>query len=115
MFWYATIEKDSLRDGEFFTKPQSLTRLGLYLIEAKRPRMGAQDAKPIIISIRIPEKKMYQVAGILSTDSAFSGDNHENQFGTLFTEACEAVGAQAEYSGFETSIISIEEDKFKQF
>jgi len=72
--------------------PQALTRLGLFLIDSfRRPN---QESKPIIIGIKNSEKHKYLVAGITGHERQFAEEGkNENEFGVIFQEASEKVGA----------------------
>ena len=94
--------------------PQALTRLGLFLIEHhKKP---GQPDKAIVIGIRNSEKKKYLVAGISGHERPFAEEGwNDNEFGILFQQAVEAVGAETTYNGFETSTIEIDEENYHNF
>lgn len=88
-----SIDKDDLKDSVYFMYPQALTRLGLFLIENFK-KQNAPD-KPIIIGIKNSEKKKYLVAGITGHERPFAEEGkNENEFGIIFTDAAEKVGAQ---------------------
>lgn len=110
LFRYVTID----RETDFFTKPQTLTRLGLYLIEAKKTHAGS-ETKPVIISVKSEEKDCYMVAGIMGVESFVGEEIKTNTFGQAFGQAAESIGAEPSYTGFDTSIVEIESVKFKQF
>ncbi len=106
-YWYVTISKEA----RYFVQPQGLTWLGLFLIEAYR-RPGA-ETRPVIIGIKKESK--YLVAGILGTDHLFSSTKNVNEFGVIFQEAAQAVGAKMDYSGFETSIVEVNDKQYDRF
>jgi len=114
-FHLVEIDKDDLRDSRYFLFPQALTRLGLFLIEARKREKSRNTSLPVLISVKNGEKAEYIVAGIIGPDSEYRDTDNRNDFGVQFESAAEKIGAHIEYHGFETHCMKIEDKSYGHF
>lgn len=77
-FNYVFIENSFLKDIQLFQYPLSLSKLGLFILQARKARLKSEKAqKPLILSVRNPEKKKTLVIAVFGPDQA----NSRNTFG----------------------------------
>lgn len=131
-----------LQDGpslHLFVHPDTLTRLGLWLIdalrdivaeqhtrraEAKRARRRSKGADesdtsealphlPFVLAALDAPRDVYVVVGIVGAPDF--GDASRNQFGLAFQEAAHASGAHMQTDRFDSSVLEVKRDDLMPF
>ncbi|KAH9446751.1 hypothetical protein MJO28_017601 [Puccinia striiformis f. sp. tritici] len=113
-------------DLHVFNHPATLTRLGLWLVDAVRDLIGpAQINKtgskknnlvksfPFVIASLDDTRDCYLVVGV--NGAMQYGDVRKNKFGTAFQEAAHISGARARHDRFEESVIEVRKDDLMNF
>ncbi|KAG0140705.1 hypothetical protein CROQUDRAFT_664850 [Cronartium quercuum f. sp. fusiforme G11] len=116
-----------IKDGpdlHVFSHPATLTRLGVWLVDAVRDLIGPnskvfegkkQKVKsfPFVIASLDEVRDCYLVVGV--NGAAQYGDVRKNKFGLAFQEAAHISGARARHDRFEESVIEVRKDDLMSF
>ncbi|OAV96836.1 hypothetical protein, variant [Puccinia triticina 1-1 BBBD Race 1] len=118
-------------DLHVFNHPATLTRLGLWLVDAVRDLIGpgGQQSKntngqstkksppvksfPFVIASLDDARDCYLVVGV--NGAIQYGDVRKNKFGAVFQEAAHISGARARHDRFEECIIEVRKDDLMNF
>ncbi|CAH7683463.1 CDC45 family [Phakopsora pachyrhizi] len=118
-----------IKDGpdlHVFSHPATLTRLGMWLVDAVRDligplksnSLGANQKKhpksfPFVIASLDDARDCYLVVGV--NGALQYGDVRKNKFGTAFQEAAEVSGARARHDRFEECVVEVRKDDLMNF
>jgi len=114
-------------DLQIFTHPATLTRLGLWLVDAVRDLIGAAGTSknngrtkkniaksfPFVIASLDDARDCYLVVGV--NGAMQYGDVRKNKFGAAFQEAAHVSGARARHDRFEECIVEVRKDDLMNF
>jgi cell division control protein 45 len=95
----------------YFTKPLSLTRLGLFMLDVLKE--GRRLPKPLVLAARTEATQSYLIVGIQPVPQV--GTVARNRFSSAFANAAVRVKARFKHDGFESSWIEIHEDDITIF
>lgn len=63
------IENSFLKDIQLFQYPLALSKLGLFILQARKARLKSEKAqKPLILSVKNAEKKKTMVLAVFGSD-----------------------------------------------
>lgn len=118
-----------IKDGpdlHVFNHPATLTRLGLWLVDAVRDLIGTSHEKrdgrstkrpvksfPFVIASLDDVRDCYLVVGV--NGAVQYGDVRKNKFGAAFQEAAHRSGARARHDRFEECVIEVRKDDLMNF
>lgn len=119
-----------IKDGpdlHVFSHPATLTRLGVWLVDAVRDLISGPNGKiteqssskkkpksfPFVIASLDEVRDCYLVVGV--NGAAQYGDVRRNKFGMAFQEAAQVSGARARHDRFEESVIEVRKDDLMSF
>lgn len=130
-----------LQDGpslHLFVQPDTLTRLGYWLIDALRDIVGEKHARraeakrarrgnkgddpdqvstpqnlPFVLAALDTERDVFVVVGIVGASDY--GDVSKNRFGLAFQDAAQASGARMRNDRFESSVLEVRRDDLMPF
>ena len=129
-----------LQDGPslaLFVQPDTLTRLGFWLIDALRDIVSEQQARraeakrarrrnkgqddvdytptnlPFVLAALDAPRDMFVVVGIVGAPDF--GDVSKNRFGLAFQEASTSTGARMRNDRFESSVLEVHRDDLMEF
>ncbi|KAA1107095.1 hypothetical protein PGT21_002017 [Puccinia graminis f. sp. tritici] len=119
-------------DLHVFNHPATLTRLGLWLVDAVRDLIGPGGQNnnknpngrttkratvvksfPFVIASLDDARDCYLVVGV--NGAIQYGDVRKNKFGAAFEEAAKISGARARHDRFEESVIEVRKDDLMNF
>ncbi|PLW12284.1 hypothetical protein PCANC_08198 [Puccinia coronata f. sp. avenae] len=113
-------------DLQVFTHPATLTRLGLWLVDAVRDLIGPGTSKnnsrtkqnnvksfPFVIASLDDVRDCYLVVGV--NGAMQYGDVRKNKFGAAFQEAAHVSGARARHDRFEECVVEVRKDDLMNF
>ena len=108
------MDKISERHERFFSQPQGLSKLALFLLRAMRAsgKWKGRAERPFVLGATNSRTNTVLLVGVPCSER---GLVKRNQFGTAFRNAATSINAHFKHDRFETSVMEIEYEDRNRF